>query len=302
MAARFRHSSLGNFLRRGVLHRVLGLVVHILYFLGTTLPVDFASGLGGKLGKLLGPRLGKKSHKRAAKNLKRCFPEKSDQEIETILSDMWEHLGRFAGEFPVLTKIMKEDRIKIVDQDLISNQWVVGRPTIFISGHMGNWELAPALGKDWDLDMVAIYQPPPNIYIDSLTKKIRKNLGLTIVPRGPEAVDKAFRKLKAGGCLAFLADQRRTNGELVPFFGIPSRTIVTPGQVAMRFDCQVFPVRIVRTQGANFELRCYPRFDFEASGDRKKDALDYMEKINAMYEEWIREYPAQWLWPHRRWR
>ena len=53
----------------------------------------------------------------------------------------------------------------------------------------------------------------------------------------------------------------------------------------MRFDCQVFPVRIVRTQGANFELRCYPRFDFEASGDRKKDALDYiLDPTNGIVE------------------
>jgi Kdo2-lipid IVA lauroyltransferase/acyltransferase len=266
------------------------------------MPVDFASNLGGFMGRRLGPSLGKKSHKRAEKNLRLCFPEKSDKEINTILGDMWEHIGRVGGEFPVLAKITKQDRIKIVGQDLIMESWTEGRPTIFFSGHMGNWELAPALGQRWDMDMVAIYQPPTNRFIDRLTKKIRLNIGLTIVPRGPEAVDKAFRKLKNGGTLAFLADQRRTGGELVPFFGHPAKTIVTLGQIAMRFNCQVYPVRIVRTKGANFELRCYPAFEFQPSGDRKKDALEYMELVNILYEGWIREFPEQWLWPHRRWR
>jgi Kdo2-lipid IVA lauroyltransferase/acyltransferase len=302
MSRNFRRTKFGHSLRRDVIHPALGLLVHCLYYFGSILPVDFSSNLGGRLGRWLGPKIGHKSHRRAQKNLRLCFPEKSENEIEVILGNMWEHLGRVGGEFPVLAKIIRQKRITIVDQHLIADDWTDGKPTIFFSGHMGNWELAPALGQEWKIDMVAIYQPPTNRFIDRLTKKVRKELGLTIVPRGPESIDKVFRKLKDGGSLAILADQRRTSGEWVSFFGQPARTLVTLGQIAMRFNCQVYPVRIVRTQGANFELRCYPPFEFEPTGDRKKDSVVYMERVNELYENWIREVPEQWLWPHRRWR
>jgi KDO2-lipid IV(A) lauroyltransferase len=299
---KLRNTRTGQNLRFHLFHPLIGALVHMFYFCAKWLPVDVISAIGGFVGRRLIPILGKRAHKRARKNLLLCFPEKSDKECETILGNMWEHLGRVGGEYAVLPKIMRENRVTIIGEENISDHWQDGRPTIFFSGHMGNWELAPALGANFDLDMIAVYQPPPNRYVDTLAKKMRADLGLTLVPRGPQAVDKALKKLRNGGCLALLADQRRTGGDPVPFFGHESLTLLTLGQLAMRFDCQVFPVRVVRTKGAHFELHCYPPFSIEETSDRKKDALTYMTGVNKLYEEWIREIPEQWLWPHRRWR
>jgi KDO2-lipid IV(A) lauroyltransferase len=299
---KFRHTKTGTWLRFWLIHPLIGGLVNSLFFIAKWLPVDVISWIGGQVGRRLGPILARKAHLRAKSNLELCLPEKTSTERQKILSDMWEHIGRVGGEYAVLPKIMREQRITMINEGSMLDNWQEDKPTIFFSGHMGNWELAPALSTSFALDIIAVYQPPSNRFIDRLIKRVRDRLGLMIVPRGPQAVDKALRKLRNGGCLALLADQRRTGGHPVPFFKQPSLTLLTLGQLALRFNCQVFPVRIVRTKGAYFEFRFYPPIEFEQTDDKKQDAIDYMTNVNALYESWIREKPEQWLWPHRRWR
>jgi len=98
-----------------------------------------------------------------------------------------------------------------------------------------------------------------------------------------------------------LVDQKMNNGIAVPFFGRPAMTAPALAQLALRFDCPVVPARVVRLNGAHFQLIVYPPLEVAKTGDREHDTLTLMTQVNTMIEGWIRERPEQWLWLHNRW-
>jgi len=70
---------------------------------------------------------------------------------------------------------------------------------------------------------------------------------------------------------------------------------------ALHYDCDVLPVRVERTEGAQFRLTVYPKLPLPTSGRRDADVLALMTAVNQTLERWIRERPEQWFWLHRRW-
>jgi KDO2-lipid IV(A) lauroyltransferase len=98
-----------------------------------------------------------------------------------------------------------------------------------------------------------------------------------------------------------LIDQKMNDGIAVPFFGRPVMTAPALALLALRFDCMVVPVRIVRLKGARFRMIAEPPLELPKSGNAKADQLALMTKVNEIVEGWIREKPEQWLWLHRRW-
>ena len=88
---------------------------------------------------------------------------------------------------------------------------------------------------------------------------------------------------------------------LSPFFGRDAMTTSIPAQLALRYDCLIVPVRVERIGGARFRVTCHPPLDVPLSGRRKADVAAVTARINAVVEDWVRDRPAQWLWPHRRW-
>jgi len=73
------------------------------------------------------------------------------------------------------------------------------------------------------------------------------------------------------------------------------------GFLALRFDCDVIPLRVERLGGAHFRVTVFPPLSLPRSGERHADAAALMAQVNAILETWIRDRPEQWLWVHRRW-
>jgi Kdo2-lipid IVA lauroyltransferase/acyltransferase len=91
------------------------------------------------------------------------------------------------------------------------------------------------------------------------------------------------------------------DGIPVPFFGRPAMTTSALGFLALRFDCDVIPLRVERLAGARFRVTVFPPIALAHSGERHADAAALMGQVNAILETWIRDRPEQWLWVHRRW-
>ena len=101
--------------------------------------------------------------------------------------------------------------------------------------------------------------------------------------------------------MAMLIDQKMNDGIAVPFFGRDAMTAPAIAEFALRYDMPLIPVRAVRTKDCHFEVTIYPPLAYEKTGDDEKDILAIMTQINAQLESWIREYPEQWFWVHKRW-
>ncbi|MCC9624325.1 lauroyl acyltransferase [Thalassospira sp. MA62] len=281
-------------------HPLQGFGAHFLYWLFSAFPIDTASAMGGKLMRALGPKLGQT--KKARSNLTRVFPEKSNAEIDQIITDMWENLGRSIAEIPHLHKMKPGGpRIELVGMENGLKTKDDGKAGLFFTGHIGNWEVCTAIGTALDMDMMTVYRAPDNPWVDNLFIRARKAFRGELVPKGSEGARKMTRFLKDGGHACMLVDQKMSNGIAVPFFGIDAMTAPALAQFALKYDAPLIPMRAERLGGAYFRLTCYPPLEIERTGDRHADILKIMTDVNAVMEGWIRERPAQWLWLHRRW-
>jgi len=265
------------------------------------LPVERASNFGAWLGRSIGPRLGITS--RARRNLRIAFPEISEAEREEIVLGMWDNLGRVAGEYCHLKEITAPASGRVLSVGFEHAEPLRRREAagITVSGHLANWEILPVVAAREGHRFTSIVREPNNPLVRRALSSLRGVSGGNRAPKGAEGARQAIRVLKAGETLGLLVDQKMNDGIAVPFFGQPAMTAPAVAQLALRFGCPVYPVRIERLGPARFRMTCYPALSLPDSGDRQADVQQIMETINTLLETWIRARPAEWLWLHRRW-
>ena len=287
--------------RRLIVHPAQALIAHGVFHFARLLPLDVASALGGWLGRVVGPRL--TITRRARRNLERAFPSMSAPEIETVIRDMWDNLGRTIFEFPNLHAIRfsgDDRRVEVVGGEHIDALRDDGKPGIFFSAHMANWETAALSVTHRGLPIHLIYRAPNNRWVERLFQH-RWPGGGELIPKGAAGARRALKLMGEGGHLGMLVDQKMNDGIPVPFFGRDAMTAPALAQFALKFDCPVIPTRVERLGGARFRITHLPPLVPPRSGDRHADIAAMMAEVNAILEGWIRERPEQWLWLHGRW-
>lgn len=281
-----------------ILQRAEAALLWLVYHGFRALPLDFASAAAGKFTRFLGPLL--PPSRRARRNLELAMPERA-AEHAGIIRDMWENLGRMAGEYAHSMEFAKDpDRMELVGAEPVLALHAAGRPMLFFSGHIGNWELTYPLMARLDIPGDGIFRAPNNPYVDWLFDR-GANPHLGMIPKGAAGARKSIEVLKAGRCLTMFVDQKMNDGIEVPFFGRPAMTAPALASFALKFGYPMVPFRVIRTRGAHFRVEFGEPLECERTGDRNADLLTAMTRVNRVLEGWIGEYPAQWLWLHRRW-
>lgn len=277
-------------------------VVHGLFALLRLVPLQTASAIGGAVARAIGPWIG--VTRRARKNLRLAFPEKSPEEIERIIRDVWDNLGRVVAEYPHLSRITAftpDAAIEVRGTEHVDAARARGVPLIFFSGHLGNWEVNAIAAKAYGTPLHLIYRPANNPWIEQIYREGRGDIAAGLIPKGAEGARQAMRVLREGQQLGILIDQKMNDGIPVPFFGRDAMTAPALARLAFKYDCAVLPTQVERLDGARFRLTVHPPLPLERSGDLRRDTLRLMTRANALLEAWIRQRPGQWLWLHRRW-
>ena len=265
------------------------------------LPLDWASALGGAIGRLIGPLLGISN--RARRNIKRALPGLSESEIADVIARMWDNLGRVAAEYPHLKQIGVFEpggRVETHGLDHVDRAVAAGRRMIIFSGHIANWEIAALAAVQYGISVAQIYRAANNPRVDRMITRFRGDAA-ELIPKGAVAARRAIATLRRGAHLTMLADQKMNDGIPVPFFGRPAMTAPALAALALRFDCDVLPARVERLAGAHFRLTVSPPLPLPRTGDSHADAAALMAQVNAILETWIRDRPEQWFWVHQRW-
>lgn len=264
-------------------------------------PVDMASNFGGWLGRTVGPRVG--VSRRARRNLRLAFPDKSSDEIERIVVGMWDNLGRVLFEYPHLDKITAKDagRVEVVGAEYVFEGAKLGRGTILASGHLANWEVMALVAGQHDFDLTIIVREPNNPYVQPAVERLRGTSGGKRIAKGADGARQALQLLKKGGALGILFDQKLSDGIPVSFFGHTAMTPAAPAQLGLRFGSSIIPVQTERLGPGRFRMTCHPPMEHPNSGNRKEDISAAMEQLNRKLESWILHKPEDWLWLHRRW-
>jgi KDO2-lipid IV(A) lauroyltransferase len=271
-------------------------------------PIKIAN-LFGRITRLIGPALREQRIGRA--NLTAAFPEKSPEEIEAILAGVWDNLGRVGAEFAHLDHIWQHDpahpelsRIEIQPRthELFAQLRLDGKPALIFASHLGNWELPALAAVSHGLDAAILYRRPNIASADRIIQEIRQVKMGTLIPAGRDAPLRLAEALQKGQHVAMLVDQYLTGGVEVTFFGRKTRANPMLARLLRRVECPIHGVRIIRLPDNRFRAELSEEVPPVRDATGKIDIQGTTQAITSVVEDWIREYPDQWLWLHRRWR
>jgi KDO2-lipid IV(A) lauroyltransferase len=267
------------------------------------LGLDRGSAFGGFLGRHVYYHL--PPAQRARESLKVAFPQKSDAEIEAVVIAMCDNLGRTVGEYPNLDKISikgSDPRITVTGAELPAAAVATGKPLIFFSGHLANWEMMAIGSFQAGFPGGTVYRPPNNPFVDSWIATQRAKCGSKeLIAKGSQGVKRMFTFLRRNMPIYMLVDQKTNEGLSAPFFGREAMTTPAPAALALKLDATLMPISLRRTRGARFHMQYHPPLKFARSGNHEADILALTVRINAEVERMVRQEPSQWLWVHRRW-
>ena len=271
-------------------------------------PIKTAN-LFGRITRRVGPLLRENRIGRA--NLTAAFPEKSPEEIETILAGVWDNLGRLGAEFAHLDHIWEHDpahpelsRIEIQQRthELFAQLRLDGKPALIFASHLGNWELPAVAAVAHGLDAAVLFRRPNSAAANRIIEELRQVKMGTLIAAGPTAPFKMAEALQRGQHVAILVDQWFTNGVEVTFFGRKTRANPTLARLLRQIECPIHGVRIIRLPDNRFRAELSEEVPPVRDASGQIDVQGTMQAITSVVEGWVREYPDQWLWLHRRWR
>ena len=287
---------------RKIRYFIEGVLVKVAYRAFSRMPFEKASDTGGAWCRRLGPYLSRT--RVARRNLRQAMPELNNSQVEDIILDMWEHVGRFLAEFPHMTDISLENISNILEIEGMEHLHAVkdmGKGSIFVSGHIGNWELACRTLALHDFPLFLVYRHGNNPILDNIIQQTRNHYQPAGFAKGKAGARQLVQAIRERSHVGVLIDQKMNDGIAVKFFGRNAMTSPAIARIALRFNCPIVPGRIVRTQGHKMKLIIYPPLEIQKTGNQEADVLEIMTRINAIIEEWIREFPSQWIWIHNRW-
>jgi Kdo2-lipid IVA lauroyltransferase/acyltransferase len=271
-------------------------------------PVKTAN-LFGRVARFIGVRL--REDRIGRENLKAAFPEKSPEEIETILTGVWDNLGRVGAEFAHLDHIWDYDRdhpensrIEIPRRtiELFDQLRDDGKPALIFASHLGNWELPALAAAAHGLDVAILFRRPNSASADRAIEKTRAVKMGTLIPAGRDAPLKLAEALQDNRHVAMLVDQYLTNGVEVTFFGRKTKANPMLARLLRQVECPIHGSRIIRLPNNRFRAELTEEIKPVRDAAGQIDIQGTTQAIASVVEGWIREYPDQWLWLHRRWR
>ena len=276
-------------------------IVRSLARLITLMPLERASNFAGVLFRKLSNCF--QFTKRIQRNLNIAFPDKEQGEIEQLTRNVCTHLGRAAVDLVLAKRIWseREQRVEFVVEEGIDLSQFRGRPAVLITGHIGAWQIASFLTAHYKLRMTSVYAPEENPYLRDYFLRIRSTLPCHFISRD-NCMRGLTKELKQGHFVGLTADTRLEGGVPVPFFGKSMLANTTAARLALRHNCDLFPIHAQRLPGMRFRVTLCPAIlPDDMNAPVTEQARQMTEKLFGYFESWIREDPDQWMCYSRRW-
>ncbi len=274
-------------------------------FIVRHLPRSASLRLGAGLGDIVYGTV-KRRRQIALKNLNMALGnEKSKDELEYIARSSFRNMGKTLVEF-LSTPRYSAERLRslarIEGMENVQQAMARGKGIIFISAHLGNWELAFHIMSRAIGSLSAVAQSFKYHRLDRLVSNYRTRYGGQVIKK-EMAVKQSLRLLRQGQEVAFLGDQDAgDNGVFIDFFGIPASAPRGPIMLALRTDASIINILDIRQEDDSHLITISEPVELEISGDLEKDVEFNTARFVKHLEETVREHPCQWLWMHNRWK
>lgn len=241
----------------------------------------------------------------AKDNLRRSFPDWSEERVDRTARGVWIHFG---GVMFDLVRILARGP-KIVDalatiegreHAVTAHQSKNG--VVLITGHFGNWETHGIVHAQHFGSIGVVARPLDNPAFDRAMTSLRESAGNEVIEK-EHAMIRSMRRLKAAQGVAFVVDQnvQEKEGIFVDFFGRPACTTPFAAKLAIKTGAMVLPCRAVMTPDLRYRVIYDAPIDPRSFGEGEAAVKALTQAMMNVTEAWIRRDPEQWLWMHRRW-
>jgi KDO2-lipid IV(A) lauroyltransferase len=240
------------------------------------------------------------------RNLELALPELSKQEHERILRGVFASFGRQLGFISHLNRLTPKNFGEIIDVEGLEHCQRArdsGRGTIMFTAHFGGWELSHSVIAALNYPMNIVVRRIDNPKIESLVGNLRSRFGSRSINK-KESAKAMLRILQKNEFLGILIDlnAQEHEGVFVDFFGVPASTTTGVAKLALRTKSVVlsgFPVW--QKDKKRYVLKIGNPIELPDTGDAEENIKILTQRMTAKIEEFVRQYPDQWLWVHKRW-
>lgn len=232
-------------------------------------------------------------------NLTMIMPEMPEAEKKRLTNAVPQSVGRsitelFSGK--ELVEVAKNTPFEGPGFAALEKARAEGRPSILISGHFGNYDIARGGLIARGFDVGGLYRPMNNPYFNKYYVGKISSIGKPLFSRGRKGMSEMIRFLKNGGTLAILIDQHMRNGSPLNFFGQTAYTALSSAQMALKYNADLIPLYVIRQpDGLSFKVV----MDAPVPHTTPEEMT---QALNDGLEAQVREHMDQWMWIHRRWK
>ena len=274
------------------------IIVKVLGAVFCCLPLGLSLWIGRRIGNLA-HFFNSKRRSIAYANVKAAFPEKSCKEIKRIVRTHYRNLGMSIVELfkvPVMGKGYLDRYVTVKNIKRIQDALDRQKGVLFVTAHFGNWEIGSLAINLHGYRMSVFVREQKYTRLNDLLNRSREKMGSTVVAKGFSIRD-VIKTLKNNGIVAMLADQDAgANGVFVNFFNRPASVASGAVNLSLRTGSVILPSLIRRIGFDRHELVIGEALNIG------EDVKANLEKIAAVLEHNIRNFPEQWLWSHKRWK
>lgn len=280
------------------------ITVKFCSFILCLLPVRLSLFIGRSLGSAM--FMLNKRRAKAYKNLKAAFSrEKSPAEIRRILKNVYQNLGQVLVEtlrFPVVDRQYINKFIAIKGFEKIKAARSQGKGVLILTGHFGNWELSGLIGSILDLPLSVLAREQKHSRLNELLNSYREMAGAKVIKKGM-STRMLIRALRSNEIVGILMDQDAGKlGTFVDFFGRPTSTHSGAFIFAQKTGARMLPVFMVREKGPYHTAHVLDPIGMNYENNSKEEIVRGIQEFSKRLEAYIRKFPSQWLWLHKRWK
>jgi KDO2-lipid IV(A) lauroyltransferase len=257
----------------------------------------------GRLALLLTPRLAGVGDL----NLRLAFPGKSAVERQQILRRLYRNLGWLLAEFCQMPRYTPETTRSFIRYEGLEHYLAArdeGKGVLILTGHLGAWELSSFYHSLMGYPMSIVIRRLDNPLVDNLVNHIRCLHGNQVLHKDDFARG-LLASMRRGETVGILMDTNMTppQGSFVEFFGHSACTGTGLARIAMKTGARVLPGFLLWEEATQqYVLRFGAPLCLANSGDVEADVIANTALFSRVIEDYIRQYPDQWLWVHRRWK
>jgi KDO2-lipid IV(A) lauroyltransferase len=239
--------------------------------------------------------------------LQLAYPEKSDADRLGILREEYRSLGWQMAEFCQMPKYRRERAAEIASYEGLENFLAArakGKGVLVVTGHLGAWELSSFYHSLMGYPMSMVIRRLDNPRVDALVNRIRCLHGNRVVHKDDFARG-LLQAMHRGETVGILMDTNMTppQGVFVPFFGVPACTASGLARVALKTGAAVLPGFMVwEEKEGKYVLHFGEELELIRTGEAAEDIVANTALFTSAIERYVRRYPGQWLWVHRRWK